>query len=132
MTRVRCVVPLSWLEVAQLCCVDPSHGLMGRFNCQHQLVEAGKSGDGPVYKCRLCGATLYGKGATMQITRMWQHSFFALALLGMSASAFIIEVLPALGGRLHDSPIRRDESPISYWAFMTFFIGCAAVTLAVS
>jgi membrane protein DedA with SNARE-associated domain len=95
-------------------------------------VETGKSGDGPVYTCRLCGATLYGKGATIQITRMWQHWFFALAFLGMSASVFIVEVLPSLSGQLYHSPIRRDESPVSYWAFMLLFVGFSAVTLAVS
>ena len=105
---------------------------MSRFGCQHQLVETGKSGDGPVYTCRLCGATLYGNGATIQITRLWQHWLYALALLGISISVFIGEVLPALAGQLDRSPIRRDERPIVYWAFMLLFVGFSAATLALS
>jgi hypothetical protein len=50
----------------------------------------------------------------------------------MSSSVFVFQVLPSLNGKLHDSAIRRDESPISYWAFMVLFIGFAAAALAVS
>ena len=51
---------------------------MSRFGCQHQLVETGKSGDGPVYECRLCGATLYGKGATLPISSLWRTGSIGL------------------------------------------------------
>ena len=101
--------------------------------CQHELVETGKAGAGSVYRCRLCGATLYDKGATKEIPLMWNW-IFALGFLGMALVALFGDVLPALSeGKLqHHSVVRRDTSPGIYWFFTILFAGFSAVAVAAS
>jgi hypothetical protein len=101
--------------------------------CRHELVEAGKTGAGSVYRCRLCGATLYEKGATKQIPLMWNW-IFAVMFLGMALVALFGDVLPALAeGKLqHHSVVRRDTAPGIYWFFTILFAAFSAVTGAAS
>jgi hypothetical protein len=100
--------------------------------CPHELVETGKAGAGSVYRCRLCGATLYEKGATKEIPLMWNW-IFALVFLGMALVALIGDVLPALAdGKLQHSVVQRDTSPGIYWFFTVLFAGFSAVAVAAS
>jgi hypothetical protein len=69
---------------------------MGRFGCHHELVEIGTSGDLPVYKCRLCGATLHGRKPLTLTARLWKHWILAIGYFGMSSSVFIALALPCI------------------------------------
>ena len=101
--------------------------------CPHELVETGKSGAGSVYRCRLCGAVLYDKGATKEIPLPWNW-IFTLGFLGMSLIGLVGEVFPAvIEGKLqHHSVVGRDTSPGTYWFFIVLFSSFSAATLAAS
>jgi hypothetical protein len=98
--------------------------------CQHELVETGKAGARSLYRCRLCGATMYEKGATREIPLMWNW-IFAVVFLGMALVTLFGDVLPALTeGKLQHSVVRRDTAPGIYWSFTVLFAGFSAVALA--
>jgi hypothetical protein len=106
---------------------------MSKFGCHHELVESGTSGDVPVYKCRLCGATLRGRKPETRSARLWKHWGLAIGYLGMSSGVFIALALPCITkGGIPESMIQRNGSPALFWGCTLVFVGFSIVTLAVS
>src|SRR5258708_7092491 len=85
---------------------------MSKFGCHHELVETGKTGEVPVYKCRLCGATLQGRKPQTRTRRLWRYWFQAICFLGMSSSVFFVLALPGFTRAEVLAP--RRFGPVSY------------------
>jgi hypothetical protein len=113
---------------------------MSRFACHHELVETGKVGEVPTYKCRLCGATLHGRKPQTRTRRLVRYWILAIGYLGMSSSVFFALALPGFTrGEVcvpsrfgPENWIHRNQSPGSFWSLMMFYVGFSVATLAVS